>query len=104
MQILKNLKCKLNNHDWEIIEEWSTRDIVDFFNALNITDSHDVFLSIFETNITWPCKKVCLNCGKCINQIEDFKEAYSKKINLQRQKEEQRKELANKIWADNNCH
>jgi hypothetical protein len=72
MEYFKKLKCKLNLHDFEIVHRENKEKIIskieeEIFSNTDLKKKYspEVLLQM-----------VCLNCGKKIDQINDFKKNY----------------------------
>lgn len=85
-------KKDIHDHDWEILDNEHERDIQ---KRVAKKLGHD-YIRYYHPNITWFQRKVCLSCGKCIDQISDYEKEYGDFL----ADKVARKKIANKIWSE----
>lgn len=72
--------CYIGLHDWELLEQ--------------------IYIPFGGGKYD---KKVCLRCGKCLDQITPYLERAKKQKEARIQRRTERRNLANKLWKECNA-
>ncbi len=65
---MKSFVCRINIHDWEILERKSAIDIRTKYNEKNKCNAEPVIT--FEYS-TYFCNRICMKCNKIDNGIKE---------------------------------